>query len=92
MVFPRVNYLVRGCRTNLDSCIFMRQSIEAAYLTRAFVTRTHEYAFRKDSCDSLVRSLSANPRGLLDLERLTLESNAWQEYRCLGSSDTWIAA
>ena len=50
--------LVRGCRTNLDSCIFMRQSIEAAYLTRAFVTRTHEYAFRKGSCDSLVIGLT----------------------------------
>ena len=33
----------------------MRQWVEAAYLTRAFVTRTHEYAFRKGSCDSLVR-------------------------------------
>jgi transposase len=31
----------------------MRQSMEAACLTRAFVTRTHEYAFRKGSCDSL---------------------------------------
>jgi len=36
----------------------MRQSIEAAYLTRAFVTRTHEYAFRKGSCDSLVIGLT----------------------------------
>jgi len=33
----------------------MRQWVEAAYLTRAFVTRTHEYAFRKGSCDSFFR-------------------------------------
>jgi hypothetical protein len=43
-----------GCRTNQHSCIFMRQWVKAAYLTRASVTRTHEYAFRKTSCDSLL--------------------------------------
>jgi hypothetical protein len=42
----------------------MRQWVEAAYLTRAFVTRTHEYAFRKGSCDSL---LTVHPRGAVSV-------------------------
>ena len=36
-----------------DSYIFMQQWVEVAYLTRDFVTRTHECAFPNGSCDSL---------------------------------------
>jgi hypothetical protein len=38
----------------------MRQWVEAAYLTRAFVIRTHEYVFRKGPCDSLVSDPNAD--------------------------------
>ena len=45
-----------GCRTNQDSCIFMRQWFQAAYLTRACVTGTHEHMFPKGMRQPLGRS------------------------------------
>jgi hypothetical protein len=42
-----------GCCMNQDPCIFMRQWFQAAYLTRACVTGTHEHTFPKGSCNSL---------------------------------------
>ena len=67
-----------GCRTNQHSCIFMRQWVKAAYLTRASVTRTHEYAFRKTSCDSLWENAI---RGAREREYELVDTGAFDDDR-----------